>query len=129
MTLRVIQAQESLKRFEPQEFHGYTESKKALRSCSPDGSGGLGVQVTAVTPHPSNAYFVTASLDKSWAFYDAATATCLSTVRCRGFLDYRVSVSAPLPLEWHFQEQYSMVCLHFFYIFHLMEVCQHTKVQ
>ena len=39
-----------------------------------------GPQVTAVTPHPSSAYFVTASMDKSWAFYDAATATCLSTV-------------------------------------------------
>lgn len=39
-------------------------------------------EVTAVTLHPLKDYFVTASLDKTWAFYDAQTATCLTQVRC-----------------------------------------------
>lgn len=37
-------------------------------------------QVTAVTAHPTHQYFVTASMDKTWAFYDADTATCLVQV-------------------------------------------------
>mmetsp|Transcript_11912 Transcript_11912/g.35648 ORF Transcript_11912/g.35648 Transcript_11912/m.35648 type:complete len:519 (-) Transcript_11912:687-2243(-) len=50
-------------------------------------------EVTAVTPHPSNAYFVTASLDKSWAFYDAATATCLSTVKDEAGMDCGITTA------------------------------------
>ena len=38
-------------------------------------------QVTAVTVHPTHDYFVTASMDKTWAFYDAATASCLVQVQ------------------------------------------------
>lgn len=38
------------------------------------------MQVTAVTPHPTHQYFVTASMDKTWAFYDADTASCLVQV-------------------------------------------------
>jgi hypothetical protein len=33
-----------------------------------------------VTPHPTHQYFVTASMDKTWAFYDADTASCLVQV-------------------------------------------------
>jgi len=36
--------------------------------------------VIGVTLHPSNLYFVTASLDKSWCFYDIETATCRQQV-------------------------------------------------
>ena len=32
--------------------------------------------VTAVTVHATGDYFVTASADRSWAFYDVATGTC-----------------------------------------------------
>ena len=32
--------------------------------------------VTAVTVHASGNYFVTASADRSWAFYDVGTGTC-----------------------------------------------------
>jgi hypothetical protein len=38
------------------------------------------MQVTAVSAHPTNQYFVTASMDKTWAFYDAETASCLVQV-------------------------------------------------
>lgn len=38
-------------------------------------------EVTSVTGHPSASYFVTASLDASWAFYDVGTADCLSIVK------------------------------------------------
>lgn len=37
--------------------------------------------VTGVTPHVTSDYFVTASLDKTWCFYDTSTATCLQQVR------------------------------------------------
>lgn len=36
--------------------------------------------VTGVTPHVTSDYFVTASLDKTWCFYDTSTATCLQQV-------------------------------------------------
>ena len=35
-------------------------------------------EVTAVTLQATGAYFATASLDKTWAFYDVATGTCLT---------------------------------------------------
>ena len=38
--------------------------------------------VTAVAVHASRNYFVTASLDRSWCFYDGDSATCLQKVRC-----------------------------------------------
>ncbi|KAG2485908.1 hypothetical protein HYH03_015352 [Edaphochlamys debaryana] len=34
-------------------------------------------EVVGVTAHPSRRYFVTGSLDASWAFYDVETVTCL----------------------------------------------------
>lgn len=34
--------------------------------------------VTAVTLHATGDYFVTASMDRTWAFYDVATGTCYS---------------------------------------------------
>ena len=41
-------------------------------------------EVTAAAVHVTNDYFITASLDKTWAFYDVATATCLHQVwACR----------------------------------------------
>jgi pre-mRNA-processing factor 19 len=36
--------------------------------------------ITAAAVHVTNDYFITASLDKTWAFYDVATATCLHQV-------------------------------------------------
>ena len=38
-------------------------------------------QVTAATVHPLRDHFVTASLDMTWAMYDADAATCLVRVR------------------------------------------------
>ncbi|GFZ10713.1 MOS4-associated complex 3B [Actinidia rufa] len=40
----------------------------------------LGFQVQAVTVHATNKYFVTASLDNTWCFYDLSSATCLTQV-------------------------------------------------
>ncbi|KXZ54344.1 hypothetical protein GPECTOR_5g426 [Gonium pectorale] len=37
-------------------------------------------EVVGVTVHPSRRYFVTASSDASWAFYDTASLTCLRQV-------------------------------------------------
>ncbi|KAK9791122.1 hypothetical protein WJX73_000987 [Symbiochloris irregularis] len=36
--------------------------------------------VTAIAVHASRDYFITASLDKTWCFYDAATALCMQQV-------------------------------------------------
>lgn len=36
--------------------------------------------VTAASLHATGEYFVTASLDKTWCFYDVATLTCLQQV-------------------------------------------------
>lgn len=36
--------------------------------------------VTAATVNATDDYFVTASLDSTWCFYDIATATCLHQV-------------------------------------------------
>ena len=41
-----------------------------------------GSDVSAATVHVTGDYFVTASLDKTWCFYDVATATCLQQVCC-----------------------------------------------
>jgi len=41
--------------------------------------------VTAATVHPLRDHFVTASLDMTWAMYDANAATCL--VRVSPFFD------------------------------------------
>jgi len=37
-------------------------------------------QVQAVTVHATNNYFVTASLDGSWCFYELSSGTCLTQV-------------------------------------------------
>lgn len=37
-------------------------------------------EVVGVVPHPSRRYFVSASADASWAFYDLETLTCLKQV-------------------------------------------------
>jgi pre-mRNA-processing factor 19 len=37
-------------------------------------------EVTAVCAHPTSQYFVTASADKTWAFYDLEAALCLTQV-------------------------------------------------
>ena len=34
----------------------------------------------ALTVHATTKYFVTASADKTWAFYELATGTCLTQV-------------------------------------------------
>lgn len=36
--------------------------------------------ITGATSHVTNDYFVTASLDKTWCFYDTSTSTCLQQV-------------------------------------------------
>ncbi|TVU18463.1 hypothetical protein EJB05_34565 [Eragrostis curvula] len=38
-------------------------------------------EVEAVTVHPTQAYLVSASMDKSWRFYDILTGSCLTQVR------------------------------------------------
>ena len=38
-------------------------------------------EVTAVTVHATGDYIVTASLDRTWAFYDVAAQICLTQVR------------------------------------------------
>ncbi len=37
--------------------------------------------VTALTLHATGDYFVTASLDCTWAFYDVATGSCYTQAR------------------------------------------------
>lgn len=37
-------------------------------------------QVQAVTVHATNNYFVTASLDNTWSFYDLSSGLCLTQV-------------------------------------------------
>lgn len=37
-------------------------------------------EITGISVHPSSTYFVTASTDKSWAFYDMETSLCLTQV-------------------------------------------------
>lgn len=36
--------------------------------------------VTSVSVHPSNSYFVSTSLDKTWGFHDIASGTCITLV-------------------------------------------------
>ena len=38
-------------------------------------------QVRAVTVHATNKYFVSASLDSSWCFYDMSSGLCFAQVR------------------------------------------------
>ena len=56
---------------------GVDVSKFALTSTFKDHTG----DVTALTVHPTSTYFVTASADKSWNFYDIETSLCLTSVR------------------------------------------------
>ena len=37
--------------------------------------------MNAVTLHATGDYFVTASADRTWAFYDVATGTCFTQAR------------------------------------------------
>ena len=37
--------------------------------------------VNALTLHATGNYFVTASADRTWAFYDVATGTCFTQAR------------------------------------------------
>ena len=37
-------------------------------------------EVTSASLHATNRYFATASLDRSWAFYDVERATCFTQV-------------------------------------------------
>ena len=41
-------------------------------------------EVVGVALHPTNKYFITASADKSWAFYDLESTLCMAQV-CLGF--------------------------------------------
>lgn len=54
------------------------DGKYTCTSVLKDHSG----EVTGATAHVTNDYFVTASLDKTWCFYDTSTATCLQQVCC-----------------------------------------------
>lgn len=58
-------------------------SRQALLQCPILTLPAMAVQdhsdaVTAVTLHATGDYFVTASMDRTWAFYDVATGTCYS---------------------------------------------------
>ena len=44
-------------------------------------------EVTGVAPHGLTDYFATASLDKTWCFYDTTTATCIQQVGLSFFLE------------------------------------------
>ena len=50
-------------------------------------------EVVGITAHPSRKYFVSASADGSWSFYDAGTASLLRQVRTRA----RPSCVPPAP--------------------------------
>lgn len=63
-TVRIWKAEEG--------SNGRYECKHVLKDHS--------AEVKAVTVHASNKYFVSASSDKTWAFYDLDTATCLTQV-------------------------------------------------
>lgn len=39
-------------------------------------------EVVGVALHPTNKYFITASADKSWAFYDLESTLCMAQVCC-----------------------------------------------
>ena len=41
-------------------------------------------QVKALTVHPTSRYFVTASSDRTWAFYDVEAGSCLAQVKTAG---------------------------------------------
>ena len=41
----------------------------------------MSFQVRAVTVHATNKYFVSASLDSTWCFYDMSSGLCLAQVR------------------------------------------------
>ena len=43
-------------------------------------------EVTAVTVHATGDYMVTASMDRTWAFYDLEAQLCLAQVRLLGCL-------------------------------------------
>lgn len=55
---------------------GVDVSKFALATTFKDHTG----DVTALSVHPTSTYFITASADKSWAFYDIETTLCLTKV-------------------------------------------------
>ena len=40
-------------------------------------------EVVGVALHPTNKYFITASADKSWAFYDLDSMLCMAQVQIR----------------------------------------------
>ena len=58
-----------------------------------------GSDVAAATVHVTGDYFVTASLDKTWCFYDAATATCLQQVCCALLHPHRYPPQAEPPVQ------------------------------
>ena len=41
-------------------------------------------EVVGVALHPTNKYFITASADKSWAFYDLDSMLCMAQVQISG---------------------------------------------
>lgn len=57
-------------------WRGSARDKMECVATFKDHSG----EITGLSVHPSSTYFVTASADKSWAFYDMETATCLAQV-------------------------------------------------
>lgn len=52
----------------------YCSSDVILKQCNSN------FQVQAVTVHATNNYFVTASLDSTWCFYDITSGLCLTQV-------------------------------------------------
>jgi WD40 repeat protein len=62
----------------PRQCQRQVELKKFSLSATMKDHGG---EVTAVCTHPTSQYFVTASADKTWAFYDLEAALCLTQAR------------------------------------------------
>lgn len=53
-------------------------------------------QVHAVTVHATNKYFVSASMDNTWCFYDLATGSCLTQVSLAVSLSLSLTLSLSL---------------------------------
>ena len=64
-----------------------SDKTACLWACPPDSTTysslrltDHGADVTALAVHASRDYFVTASADRTWCFYEASTGTCLQQV-------------------------------------------------
>lgn len=62
-------------------------------------------EVVGVALHPTNKYFITASADKTWAFYDLDTMLCMAQVRPWTHAGGRFSLLSVCTSQWmHFPQ-------------------------